>query len=135
MKAVLKFDGGSRGNPGPSACAYLIECDGKILIDGDSLGNATNNYAEWMGLVNGLKTLMRRVDPDKTDLEIFADSELVVKQITGEYKTKNANLAPLRMMAMRILSDFKSYKISHVKREFNKECDTKVNEILNHLKQ
>ncbi|HAV92899.1 TPA: hypothetical protein DCW38_06945 [candidate division WOR-3 bacterium] len=63
MKAVLKFDGGSRGNPGPSACAYEIDFDGEKICKGILLGEATNNYAEWMGLLNGLEELAEKTNP------------------------------------------------------------------------
>lgn len=135
MRAVLRFDGGSRGNPGPSACAYLIEFAGERVLKGDYLGKATNNYAEWMGLVKGLEEAVKLLPSGDSHLEIYADSELVVKQVTGEYKMKSASLSPLRMSAMNMLSMFKSFKIEHVRREKNKECDAKVNEILDNSKE
>jgi ribonuclease HI len=130
MKAVLKFDGGSRGNPGPSACAYEIDFDGEKICKGILLGEATNNYAEWMGLLNGLEELAKKTNPKKTDLEIFSDSELVVRQVQARYKVKSPNLIPLHKKTMEILNRFNSYKINHYKREHNEVCDLKVNEVL-----
>jgi len=133
MKAVLRFDGGSRGNPGPSACAYKIDYEEKVKIKGKHLGIETNNFAEWMGLVSGLEDIVSSEDTKNINLEIIADSELVVRQVLGIYKVKSPKLAPLHMRAMNLLSKFKSYKIRHETRKHNKECDFKVNEILDSL--
>jgi len=133
MKAILRFDGGSRGNPGPSACAYQIESSEKNIIDGKKLGIGTNNYAEWMALVCGLKRFISEEDTKRIDLEIISDSELVVRQVLGIYKVRNQNISILHKKAMNLLSDFKSYEIKHKTREHNKVCDKKVNEILDSI--
>ncbi|MDD3804335.1 MAG: ribonuclease HI family protein, partial [bacterium] len=117
-----------------SACAYTIEWGEKKIQDGKFLNENTNNFAEWMGLVAGLERAVECLEPLNTEIFIFSDSELVVRQVTGVYKVKNPILSSLRMNAMNLLSKFKSFEITHVKREYNKECDEKVNEILDSCK-
>jgi len=135
MKAAIRFDGGSRGNPGESACGYIVEIDGASFEGGDYLGVKTNNQAEYSGLVNALSALIERADPSSVDLTIYADSELVVKQIKGLYKARNANILPLYQESKMILGRFKSYKIEHVPREKNVKCDGIVNRILDSRKK
>ncbi len=101
VKARLFTDGGSRGNPGPAAAAYVLETeDGHVLAaHGEVIGVATNNVAEYRALVDGLaKALELGVD----ELEVVSDSELVVKQMNGEYKVKNAALVDLSLEAAKI---------------------------------
>lgn len=130
MKAAVRFDGGSRGNPGPSACGYTVELEGILHEGGDYLGIRTNNQAEYSGLVNALTMLSELKEPSSVDVSIYADSELVVKQVNGQYRVKNANIIPLYQNAVLLLRRFKSFKISHVRREENKVCDAIVNRIL-----
>ena len=91
MKATLYTDGGSRGNPGPAASAFVLEAEDGTVLDarGETIGVATNNVAEYRALVAGLE---RAVDAGVDELEVVSDSELLVKQMRGEYKVKNAAL-------------------------------------------
>ena len=101
MKATLYTDGGARGNPGPAAAAYVLETeDGTVLeARGETIGVATNNVAEYRALVAGLeKALERGVD----EVDVVSDSELVVKQMNGEYRVKNAALVELSLEAARL---------------------------------
>lgn len=116
MKLQLYTDGGSRGNPGNSAYAFII-CDsaGKEIGSGSNLlGTMTNNEAEYNGLLNGLKDVKRR---GATEVEVFMDSELAIKQLKGQYRVKAENLMPLYDEAVRMLESFDSAKVTHVHRE------------------
>ncbi len=88
MKAKLSTDGGSRGNPGPAAYGYVLEAEDGTVLDtcGETIGVATNNVAEYRGLIEGLR---KAVDLGVDELEVVSDSELIVRQMTGEYKVKN----------------------------------------------
>jgi len=129
MKVIAFTDGGSRGNPGPSACgAYLTDANGKVLKEhGRYLGTQTNNYAEYMAIIDAL-THAR--DMHATEVEMFMDSELAVKQLKGEYRVKNPGLAILYMQVHNLKLSFKKVTFTHVRRERNKEADRLVNEAL-----
>ncbi|MBX9720278.1 MAG: ribonuclease HI family protein [Candidatus Obscuribacterales bacterium] len=134
MKPVIAFaDGGSRGNPGPAAYGALLEQDGvKIIEISAFIGHATNNVAEWTGL---LEILKKARELGVKDLEVRMDSELVVKQLRGQYKVKNENLIPIYEKA-KILSDrFPIFSIVHVRREYNKEADRLANQALDQAAQ
>ena len=129
MKARLFTDGGSRGNPGPAAAAYVLESeDGHVLAaHSEVIGVATNNVAEYRALVAGLaKALELRVD----ELEVISDSELVVKQMKGEYRVKNAALVDLSLEAARIARELGSVRYRAVRRKHNELADSLVNEAL-----
>ncbi len=130
LKAVLYADGGSRGNPGPAASgAVLFAEDGTTLAEiGEYLGIATNNVAEWRGLLAGL-TKARELGID--ELAVRMDSELVVRQVTGVYRVKHAALIPLASRARSLLRAFRSTDIRHVPRSQNVEADAVVNAVLN----
>ena len=130
MKAKLFTDGGSRGNPGPAAYAFVLEAEDGTVLDarGEAIGVATNNVAEYAALVAGLE---RAVEAGVSELEVVSDSELVVKQMRGEYKVRHPDLIPLAMEARRRASGFASFSIEHVPRERNKEADRLVNRALN----
>ena len=98
MKARLSTDGGARGNPGPAAYGYVLEAEDGTVLDarGEAIGVATNNVAEYRALVAGLA---KAVELEVDELEVVSDSELVVKQMRGEYKVKNAALAELKAEA------------------------------------
>jgi ribonuclease HI len=129
MKATLFADGGSRGNPGPAASgAVLFADDGTVLAEiGEYLGIATNNVAEWRALVSGLE---RARELGVQDLAIRMDSELVVRQVTGVYRVKHADLIPLHAKAKSLLRNFKSVDIRHVPRKQNAAADAVVNQCL-----
>jgi ribonuclease HI len=123
----LYTDGASRGNPGPSgAGAILLDGEGRRLLELNRfLGTATNNEAEYHGLIAGLKAAE---DLGVARLRIFLDSELVVKQLRGEYRVRNARLQVLFKEVASRLQRLTSYAIIHVRRELNQEADRLANE-------
>ena len=129
MKARLYTDGGARGNPGPAASAYVLEAeDGTILeARGETIGMATNNVAEYRALLAGLaKALEVGVD----ELEVISDSELLVKQMNGEYRVKNAALIDLSLEAARLAREIGRVTYSAVRRTENELADSLVNQAL-----
>lgn len=129
MEATLFADGGSRGNPGPAASgAVLIAGNGELLEEVDAyLGVATNNVAEWTALLLGLQAAAKR---GIRRLAVRLDSELVVKQLRGEYRVKHANLQPLYRRARALLESFDYVEIRHVPRNENRLADRLVNRVL-----
>lgn len=120
-------DGGSRGNPGPGAGAYLLKNAAGGLLEARAmyLPETTNNVAEYTGVLMALKAAQKR----KADtVRLFSDSELLVRQLTGQYKVKSPNLKELHTQCRERLSSFASWKISHVRREDNAEADRLANE-------
>jgi ribonuclease HI len=129
VKATLFADGGSRGNPGPAASgAVLFDESGAVLLEvGTYLGVATNNVAEWTGLLTGLEAALKLgVD----DIAVRLDSELVVKQISGAYRVKNEGLIPLHAKAKVLLRKFAHVDVQHVRRKMNAAADALVNQVL-----
>jgi ribonuclease HI len=129
VRAKLFTDGGARGNPGPAAFAYVLEADGGTVLDahGEAMGVATNNVAEYRALVAGLE---RARDLGVDELEVVSDSELVVKQMRGEYKVKNAALRELSLEAARLAREIGRVTYTSVRREENELADRLVNEAL-----
>jgi ribonuclease HI len=129
VKATLFADGGSRGNPGPAASgAVLFDESGDVLREiGTFLGVATNNVAEWTGLLTGLEAAL---ELGVTDIAVRLDSELVVKQISGAYRVKNEGLIPLHAKAKVLLRKFASVDVQHVRRKLNAAADAVVNQVL-----
>ena len=129
MKAKLSTDGGSRGNPGPAAYGYVLESeDGHVLAaHGETIGVATNNVAEYRGLIAGLE---RALGAGVTELEVVSDSELVVKQMRGEYKVKNEALRELVGEARALADRLEQVAYTAVRREHNDLADRLVNEAL-----
>ena len=121
MTTEAYIDGGSRGNPGPAgAGAYF---PGLVGI-AEYLGHQTNNFAEYSALIIAVRfAVERRVE----QLKIYSDSELVVKQIQGVYKVKNANIRPLYEDALRWIAQLPEFSIEHVRRENNKDADRLAN--------
>ena len=119
-------DGAARGNPGLSgAGAVLVEPSGQIVDRlGKFLGVHTNNYAEYMGLLIGLR---RAKDLGVREVEVFADSELMIRQLGGRYQVKSVTLRPLYEEAVKLLNDFSRVKLVHVPREMNKAADEMSN--------
>ena len=119
---VAYIDGGARGNPGPAGYGVSIQSpDGDVLEElHGGLGIATNNIAEYNGL---LAALQWAVDHDVRRVHVRADSELLVKQMRGEYKVKNAGLQPLYVRARLLAAQLDDVKFEHVRREFNTEAD------------
>jgi ribonuclease HI len=129
VKARLSTDGGARGNPGPAAYAYVLEADnGTVLAaHGEAIGVATNNVAEYSALVAGLE---KAIEVGVTELEVISDSELMVKQMRGEYRVKNEALRDLSVRASQLAREVGSVSYKAVRREQNKLADQLVNEAL-----
>ncbi len=126
MDVIIFTDGGARGNPGPAASGYVIknELGENIAEVGLYLGHTTNNQAEYQALLNAL---LHAQNLGASVAHCFLDSELIVKQIKGEYKVKNKDLAPHFLKIWNLLHSFKTYTIAHIPRERNKEADALVN--------
>ncbi len=122
-------DGGARGNPGPAAYGYVLEAeDGTVLAAaGEAIGVATNNVAEYRGLVAGLAKALELAVPE---VEVVSDSELLVKQMTGVYRVKNEALRELSLEAARLARQVGTVTYRAVRREHNKLADKLVNEAL-----
>ena len=129
MKAKLFTDGGSRGNPGPAAYGFVLEAEDGTVIDarGEAIGIATNNVAEYAALVAGLE---RALEAGVVELEVVSDSELMVKQMRGEYKVKNRALQHLFLDASRLARKVGRVTYTAVRREHNELADSLVNEAL-----
>ncbi len=129
MKARLFTDGGARGNPGPAAAAFVLEAeDGTVLeARGTAIGIATNNVAEYRALVDGLR---RASELGVNELEVVSDSELIVKQMRGEYRVKNEALRALHREAGALADGMKRVNYTAVRREQNELADRLVNEAL-----
>jgi ribonuclease HI len=125
----LSTDGGARGNPGPAAYGYVLEDeDGTVLAaHGERIGIATNNVAEYSALIAGLE---KAIELGLDELEVVSDSELMVKQMRGEYRVKNEALQELWSKARRLAGQVGSVGYTAVRREHNKLADTLVNEAL-----
>ena len=129
MRARLSTDGGARGNPGPAAFGYVLEAeDGTVLAaHGETIGVATNNVAEYRALVAGLeKALELAVD----EVDVASDSQLLVRQMTGEYKVKNEALRKLSLQAAALARRLGRVTYRSVPREHNELADRLVNEAL-----
>ena len=126
----LYADGGSRGNPGPAGIGVVILDSKKKKVKElcKYLGEATNNNAEYNALIHGLEEVR---DLSADEVVINLDSELVVKQLNGEYRVKNAEIKPLFEKAIALLKDFKSFEIRHIDRAKNKDADKLVNKAIN----
>lgn len=125
---MANIDGGSRGNPGPAGYGVHIEQqDGTIVELKESLGIATNNVAEYRGLIAALRWA---VEQGIQDLDVRSDSELLVKQLRGEYRVKHAGLRQLYDEACSLLRRIPRVRIEHVRREFNKDADRLANEAM-----
>ena len=127
---VLRFDGGSRGNPGRAASGAVIYQNGKevrshCILLGDHL---TSNYAEYHGLILGLKMA---IDMEIEELQIEGDSLLVIRQCNGDFKVKSQLLLPLHSEVRTLLENINSYKLTHIRRDKNKRADSLVNKALN----
>ena len=129
MRARLFTDGGARGNPGPAAYGYVLEAEDGTVLDarGEAIGVATNNVAEYRALVAGLA---KAVELGLYELEVVSDSELLVKQMRGEYKVKNAALQELNAAAEALARRVGRVTYTAVRREHNELADRLVNEAL-----
>ncbi len=129
MKLVVHVDGGARGNPGPAAAGAIISTpEGEVLTDAaEPIGIATNNVAEYRGLLLGLECARRL---GAREVEVVNDSELVAKQINGVYKVKHPAMKPLHAAALRALRGFDRWSIRSVPRAQNAAADALVNQAL-----
>lgn len=125
----MHVDGGARGNPGPAAIGVVISAADGTLLDevAERIGVATNNVAEYRALLRGLE---RAADLGATELDLVNDSELVARQLTGQYKVKHPAMKPLYEEAMRTLRRFESWRIRSVPRSENAQADLLVNQAL-----
>jgi ribonuclease HI len=132
VKARLATDGGARGNPGPAAYAYVLEAEDGTVLDarGQTIGVATNNVAEYRALVEGLR---RAAAAGIDELEVVSDSELLVKQMRGEYRIKNETLRELAREAEDLARQIGRVTYTAVRREHNDLADRLVNEALDRL--
>ena len=129
MKGRLSTDGGSRGNPGPAAYGYVLETEDGTVLDarGETIGVATNNVAEYRALLAGLEAA---IDRGVDELDVVSDSELLVKQMRGEYKVKNDALRELVEDAHALARRLARISYTAVRREHNELADRLVNEAL-----
>jgi len=129
VKVVVHVDGGARGNPGPAAAAAVVSApDGELLDEAAvTLGTATNNVAEYRGLLLGLE---RAKALGATEVEVINDSELVARQVNGVYKVKHPDMRPLHAAALGALGDFERWSIRSVPRAENADADALVNQAL-----
>ena len=129
MKVVVHVDGGARGNPGPAAAAAVISMPGGDIVDEahELLGIATNNVAEYRGLLLGLERA-RALGAD--EVEVVNDSELVAKQVNGQYKVRHPDMRPLYEQALQALNGFDRWSIRSVPRAQNAAADALVNQAL-----
>jgi len=126
MAIEVYIDGAARGNPGPAGIGVVIK-DGPKLIEeiGAYIGKSTNNIAEYMALVRGLEEVLIR---GFKSASFYSDSELLVKQLNGEYKVKHENLVPLHYHVLTLVDRMKDFSIKHVTREKNEHADKMANE-------
>lgn len=128
-KLKIFTDGGSRNNPGPAATGVVIKDEkGNIITAyGEYLGKQTNNYAEYMAIISGLK---KANELGATEVECIADSKLIVEQLNRNWKVREPTLQPLFIKAWNEMIKFKKITIKHILRAGNKEADAEVNKIL-----
>jgi ribonuclease HI len=129
VRARLFTDGGARGNPGPAAYGFVLESeDGTVLAaEGEAIGTATNNVAEYSGLIAGLQ---KAVELHVPEVEVVSDSELMVKQMRGEYRVKNEALRELYDEATALARRLENVEYRHVRRAHNELADKLVNDAL-----
>lgn len=138
-KIIIYTDGGSRGNPGPAAIGFVFCNQKKQVIKKHSqyLGKATNNVAEYQAVIFALKkfkVLFGKKLAKKTEIELRSDSELLIRQLNGEYKILDSKIQPLFLEIWNLRLDFKKVKFKLIPRKRNKEADNLVNEVLDSQK-
>lgn len=128
-RLIVNVDGGARGNPGPAAIGVVLrDGEGNVIDErAERIGHATNNVAEYRALLTGIEMAGAH---GADELELIGDSELVVRQVEGRYKVKDATMRELHAEVKRALRDFDGWSIRHVRREKNADADRLVNEAL-----
>lgn len=126
MKLIINTDGGSRGNPGPAGIGLVIRREsGEVIFQhGEAIGQNTNNYAEYTALVKAMEAAR---DLGGKELDVLMDSELIVKQMNGQYKIKDSTLKVLAEQVLRLKNYFEKVTFKHIPREQNAEADKLVN--------
>jgi len=126
---TLHCDGGSRGNPGPAGIGVVVTDDSGKVVDeiGERIGDASNNVAEYKAVVRALE---RAIELEAKEVHLVGDSELVAKQITGDYRVKHADMKPLHAAVTALLHEFDKWSIKTVPRAQNSHADRLVNEAL-----
>ena len=129
LRVTIHTDGGARGNPGPAAAGYVVMAeDGTVLLEkGLYLGRATNNVAEYRALLAGLSAA---AELGAAEVRLFSDSELLVRQMNGQYRVRDAKLKPLWSEAAALAGGFARYTFGHFRREHNRHADRLVNRAL-----
>jgi len=123
MNATIKFDGGSRPNPGPSAIGYIVSTDDSTERGSRHIGEATNNQAEYHALIQALQTARQM---GCTDVVVRGDSQLIVKQVQGDWKVNDSELHTLWKRATELAEEFESFDIQHIPREGNEDVNRLV---------
>lgn len=125
-KLIIYCDGGSRGNPGPAGLGAVIYDDkkNKLFEISEFLGVTTNNQAEYKGVLQAIK---KAKELKAKEITFYLDSELIVKQMNGQYRVKNRDLIPLYMEIRKYILEFQKVEFNHVRREYNKEADALAN--------
>lgn len=130
ISVTIYIDGGARGNPGPAAAGVVIKSadDGTVLHEaGIFLGRATNNVAEYSALLAGLDAAMKL---GASEAAVFSDSQLLVRQMNGQYRVRNEGLKPLHQEAQDMARKLQGFSITHVRRDKNVHADRLVNRAL-----
>jgi ribonuclease HI len=128
-KLTVNVDGGARGNPGPAAIGAIVRDGGGEVLEerGERIGRATNNVAEYRALLLGIELAAAH---GADELELVGDSELIVRQVEGRYKVKDATMKELHGQVKAALAPFSGWSIRHVRREHNADADRIVNQVL-----
>jgi len=127
MTTTVKFDGAARGNPGPAAIGYVVESEDWTETEQEYIGRATNNVAEWTAVLRGVEEAL---DRGCTSVRAVGDSEVVVKQMQGEYDVNDQKLIPLYDETKKVVAEFDQFEIDWVSREGNTRTDELANEAL-----
>ena len=137
-KLTIYTDGASRGNPGLAACAWII-LDGLEVLEAESAGAGenTNNFAEYTALINALRSAKKYCTAEETELDVYSDSELMIRQVTGQYAVRSPSLKPLYSEVMRLSKDYAEVSYTHVPREnpYVSSCDWMCNQALDMLRK
>lgn len=139
MGIIIYTDGASRGNPGKSASGYVIQDMHKKELKREVVYNGikTNNYAEYNAIINALEWCYKNINIEKLEVKLFSDSQLVIKQINGQYKVKSKSMKELHEKVVKLVKHFKNIKFFNLSREESGICnvDNNLNKFLDSLKK